>query len=438
MSTIFDAAYVTALALCSPYFFLKLITNKRYRSGLVQRLGWIDTREREKPSVWIHCASVGEVLTTRALVKSLEKEFNNVDIVISTNTSTGLSVAQRCFHGKRVFYFPLDLSWIVDKVLDAIRPGCVILIELEIWPNFLIAAAKRHIPVALLNARISEKSLKWYRVLCRISKKFLESLVRKENVFCAKTQTDATRLMNLGIPEAQISITGNMKFDNMVTDIPEDAKKRLLRLFEIEEDDKVIVCGSTHEGEEAVILRTFKRLGAKMKKLRLVLVPRHIERTSDVIKLIEFMGLSCALKTWLDKGNKIGKHKDETVILVDTVGELLTIYSVADCVFVGRSLVPEGGQNMLEPAGLAKPIIVGPHTFNFREEVQLLREAEAIEIVQDELALFDKMMYFLERPDAAREMGKRAQSVVLKHRGATDRNFKILRNVLLKERIVSV
>ncbi|MDE1890398.1 MAG: 3-deoxy-D-manno-octulosonic acid transferase [Planctomycetota bacterium] len=438
MPIILDAVYITAFALSSPYFFLKLITSKRYSSGLIQRLGWIGRREDKRPCVWIHCASVGEILTVNALVKSIEKEFNNLDIVVSTNTNTGLSVAERCFQGKKVFYFPLDLSWVVSKALDAIRPSCVILIELELWPNFLIAAAKKQIPVVLMNARISGKSLKWYCVLRKVAREFFDSLSRSGNVFCARTEIDATRLMNLGISETQIFITGNMKFDNVVTGVSEDAKNRLSYLFEIDSEDKVVVCGSTHEGEEAIILKIFKQICKRFLKLRLVLVPRHIERVNDVIKLIESMGFKCARKTSLDKGSRVGEHKYETIILVDTVGELLATYSIADCVFVGKSLVPQGGQNMMEPAGLAKPIIVGPHTFNFNEEVQLLKEAGAIKIIQDELSLSNEMTYLLEHPDEAQKMGKRAQSVVMKQRGATDRNLDVLRKILLKERVVSV
>ena len=440
MSTIFDAVYGTALVCGSPYFFLKLILSERYRSGITQRLGWLETREGKNPCIWIHGASVGEILTVKALVKSIEKEFNNLDIVISTNTNTGLSVAEKCFDGKKIFYFPLDLTWVVDRVLKAINPAYVILVELEIWPNFLMAVIKKHIPVILVNARISEKSLKWYRVLCKISKGFFGSLTNKENVFCSRTENDTTRLKNLGIPEMQIFTTGNMKFDNIVTAVSEDTRERLLCLFEISQDDKVVVCGSTHEGEEVILLRIFKQIRTKVDKLRLVLVPRHIERVSEVMKEVESAGLRCVRKTALDKGNKIGEHehKYETVILVDTVGELLNIYSIADCVFVGRSLVPQGGQNMMEPAGLAKPIIVGPHTFNFNEEVQLLRDADAIKIVLDESSLLNELMYLLEHPYEAQELGKRAQSVVMKQRGATERNLKVLRNILMKERIVSV
>jgi len=309
---------------------------------------------------------------------------------------------------------------------------------LEIWPNFLIAVTKRHIPVILVNARISEKSLKWYRVLSKISKGFFESLTNKENVFCSRTETDTTRLMNLGIPEAQIFTTGNMKFDNIATAVSEDTKEPLLCLFEIGKDDKVIVCGSTHDGEEAILLRIFKQIRTKVSKLRLILAPRHIERVSEVIKQIESAGLRYVRKTALDKGSKIDADKYETVILCDTIGELLTIYSIADCVFVGKSLVPQGGQNMMEPAGLAKPVIVGPHTFNFNEEVQLLKEADAIKIVQEESSLLNELMYLLEHPYEAQELAKRAQSVVMKQRGATERNLKVLRNILLKERTVSV
>lgn len=290
----------------------------------------------------------------------------------------------------------------------------------------------------LLNARISERSLKWYRVLRKISKEFFASLTKKENFFCARTEADASRLMNLGIPEAQIGITGNMKFDNVVTDIPKDTRKSLSSLFEIDKEEKVIVCGSTHEGEEIVLLNVFQRLREKGKNVRLIVAPRHIERVNEIVKLIESFQFRCIRKTSLDNGEKVDRPKGETVILVDTVGDLQATYSIADCVFVGKSLVPHGGQNMMEPAGLAKPVIVGPHTFNFCEEVQLLKKANAIEVVRDESELLQKMMYFLGHPDVAHAIGERAQSVAMKQKGATDRNVQMLRKILSKERTVSV
>ena len=444
MSTIFDAVYVTALTVSSPYLLPKNLFSNRFRTRLAQRLGRIGNREEKWPCVWIHCASVGEIITVKTLVNSLEKEFNNWDVVISTNTTTGQGVARKCFPGRNIFYFPLDISWVVERSLDAIRPDCVILAELEIWPNFLMALARRHVPVALLNARISEKSMKWYRVLNKISRGFFESLTRKENVFCARTKADAARLEGIGIAGEQISVTGNMKYDNIVTSVPEDTKTRMLHLFGIKEEEKIFVCGSTHEGEEVIILRIFKRISSQYPNLRLVLAPRHIERCNDVVRLIESMGLTVMRKTLLDKGflpvvaEAQGRMQNETIILIDTLGELQTIYSIADYVFVGRSLVPQGGQNMMEPAGLAKPVIVGPHTFNFHEEVPLLRNANAIMVVQDETSFFDSLTHLLEHRDEALEMGKRAQLVVEEQRGATERNLNVLRKTLLKERIVSV
>jgi len=436
MSNIIDAVYLTALVCGSPYFISKFLVNKRYRAGLKQRLGWVDIKKVKKKRIWIHCASVGEILTAKEFIECLENEFNELDVVISANTNTGLSVAQRSFKDKDIFYFPLDLSWVVNRVLNIIQPDFIFLVELEIWPNFIMSAVRRRIPIALINARISGKSLKWYNMLNKISNNFLESLTKKENVFCARTKTDANRLIKLGIPETQIFTTGNMKFDNIVTGVPEYTMKQLQSLLEISDEDKILVCGSTHEGEEVILLRIYSQLLTKFNRLRLVLVPRRIERIESIIKLIESQGFSCIRKTSLDNGNKIGNQKYKTVVLVDTMGELLNIYSIADCVFVGKSLVPYGGQNIMEPAGLARPIIVGPHTFNFAEEVQLLKEANAIRIVHDESSLLKEIVFLLEHPEEAKEMGERAQAVVLKQRGASIRNLEILKEFLFKERIV--
>ena len=436
MPTIFDAFYITALAFGLPYFLLKIVINKRFRAGLLHRFGFIPAKTGKKPCIWIHCASVGEVLTAKTLIKSIEKEFDGFEIALSVNTNTGFSVAKKYFEGKMIFYFPLDLSWVVDKAFNRIKPQLILLIELEIWPNFITAAAKKQIPVVLVNARISAKSAKWYRLFCRISGTFLKSLLRKENLFCARTQADAFRLKELGISETQIKVTGNMKYDNIVTDISANTRERLLKLFEIEADEKVIVCGSTFEGEEIILLRVFKNLCVKFGKLRLIIAPRHIERVPDIIKQIASLGFGYAKKSSLDKGKKGAGYKGHPIIVVDTVGELSTIYSIADCVFVGRSLIPHGGQNMVEPAGLSKPVIVGPHTFNFKEEVDLLKEADAILIVKDEHSLSKAITYLLEHPEESGEIGRRAQLAVTKQMGVVNRNMNILREHFLEERTV--
>jgi len=436
MPTIFDAFYVLALILGSPFFLSKIFTNKRFRTGLRERLGLIDKVEESKQRIWIHCASVGEVLAVKPLVKCLEKEFQGHELVISVNTDTGMSVAKKSFCGKRIFYFPIDLSWIIYRVLRIIRPKFIILVELEIWPNLIIAAAQKQIPIVLVNTRISDVSLKWYRICCRRSKKFFESLKKTKNIFCARTESDALRLKELGIAENQIFITGNMKYDNVIIEVPYETKKRLLDLFEIDGDERVIVAGSTFEGEEAIILKVFRNVCKKFNKLRLIVVPRHIERVGEITKQVESLGFNAVRKSFLDNGGRLGLQggKSDLIIIVDTVGELLNIYGIADYVFVGRSLIPQGGQNMIEPAGLGRPVVVGPHTFNFKEEVFLLRESNAIRIVSDEISLLREFIHLLEHPSEAEEIGKRAQSAVIKQKGAVNRNIKILKENLLKER----
>lgn len=423
-----DILYFTVILVSLPYLFFKILTQEKYRIGLTRRLGFIDKRQNKKPCVWIHGSSVGEILTGRTLINKIESAFPDLDIVISSWTNTGLATAKKIFKGKHIFYFPIDISCVIKNVFRKIRPDCIILIELEIWPNFFIMSDQYNIPIALVNGRISEKSMKFYKKLCFVSGSFHKSIVRNK-IYCARTETDALRFKQLAIPSENIKITGTMKYDNIIMNDDEDAKTRLQRLFRIKSDDAVLVGGSTHNGEEEVLINVFKALRNDIKNLRLVLAPRHIERTNDIVNLIEKMGFTAFRKTDLEINNSLilmDKSK-ECIIVVNTIGELSNIYSLADCVFVGRSLVPFGGQNMMEPAGLAKPIIFGPHIFNFEEESRLLLENDAARLVNDENDLLNTTRFLLSNPTLAREMGLRAQKVVLRNRGATDRNLEILK-----------
>lgn len=427
-----DVVYVTAIFFSLPYLLLKISTNKKYRTGLLQRLGFISKRVIKRPCLWIHGSSVGEILTAKALIEAIEGYFPDTDIVVSTCTNTGFSTAIKNFSKRYVFYFPLDISWIVKRVLKKIRPDCLILIELEIWPNLFITAFKKKIPILLVNGRISERSVRFYRKLCLFSKTFHKSLIN--NIYCARTETDASRFRQLGIPQENIPITGTMKYDNIVTKEDKNVKEYLQNLFQINSNDIVIVGGSTYEGEEEILLKIFNDLKKELPGLRLIIVPRHIERTPKIISLIESMGGLAFRKTFLEskvKDKPNGKLK-EGIIVVDTIGELINIYGLADCVFVGRSLVPYGGQNIMEPAGLAKPIIFGPHTFNFIEETTLLLKNNAARLVKDEKELLSAIRYLLKNPDAARDMGARAQRIVIESKGATDRNMEILKKMLSK------
>lgn len=430
MPTIFDLIYLTASIISSPYLLFKILTSERYRDGLYKRLGNVKKRSSDKPGIWIHGASVGEVITAKSIVEKIDREFPDCENFISTLTNTGFSVAKRIFTGKDVLYFPFDLSWIAKKVINKINPSYIILIELEIWPNFLIAAYKKNIPVIIVNGRISNKSYKAYRAISSISKSFYNSLANERNVYCARTELDAQRFCNLGIPKKQVFVTGTMKYDNIPTDIDENVKNELANLFHISAKDIVLIGGSTHEGEEEILLKIYKKLVPTYTNLKLIIAPRHIERTKDVARLIKSMGFAPLLRTEI-KGQKFQwQNGKKIVILLNTVGELSKIYSLSNIVFIGKSLVPLGGQNMLEPAGLGKPVIFGPHSFNFKEEAGLLLQNNAAKMVNTGEELLNAIEDFIKDPRKAEEMGLRARKAVNEKRGATEKNMEIIRGIL--------
>ena len=306
------------------------------------------------------------------------------------------------------------------------------LVELELWPNFLVSAYKKKIPVIIVNGRISNKSLKAYKTISQISKAFHDSLTNEMNIYCARTELDAQRFRDLGIPGKQIFITGTMKYDNIPTHIDDNITKRLAGLFGIKDDDLVLIGGSTHDGEEEILIRVFERLRENHPELKLIIAPRHIERTRDVFRLIEKKGFVPVLKTAVENSNYNWQNTKREIILIDTVGDLGKIYSLSSFVFVGKSLVPSGGQNMMEPAGLGKPVVFGPHTFNFKEETELLLKNNAAKMVETEDELFKTIEFFIKNPDVVKEIGLKAQKVVNEKRGATERSMEIIRDVINK------
>jgi 3-deoxy-D-manno-octulosonic-acid transferase len=430
MPLIFDSIYLTASLLGLPYLLFKMLTSKRYRSGLNQRLGITTERRGSKPGIWVHGASVGEVITAKSIIERIDEEFPEWETFISATTNTGFSVAEKNFSDKAVFYFPADLSWITKKVLLKKRPSFILLIELEIWPNFLISAYKKDIPVIIVNGRISNRSLMAYRAISNISKDFRNSLTSGMNTYCARTEVDAQRFRDLGIPGKQVFVTGTMKYDNIPTHVNEDAGRKLRSLLHIKENDLVLIGGSTHDGEEEILIRVYERLCKIHPGLRLIIVPRHIERTRNVSRLIEKRGFVPVLKTSVDSANYNWQNSEKEIILIDTVGDLEKLYALSDYVFVGKSLVPSGGQNMMEPAGLGKPVIFGPHTFNFKEETDLLLQNNAAKMVESEDKLFKTIEFFINNPDDAKEMGRKAQKVVNEKRGATEKSIEIIRNII--------
>ncbi|HHT9119736.1 MAG TPA: 3-deoxy-D-manno-octulosonic acid transferase [Candidatus Hypogeohydataceae bacterium YC41] len=432
MPAVIDSFYLSAATLGAPYIVAKLLASERFRSGLTQKLGWLPERRGTAPCFWIHAASVGEMLTSRPLVKALEETFPNWEIILSTNTDTGLSVARKNFGDKLSFYFPFDLSWLDRKALTLLRPSYIILIELEIWPNFFVAAHERRIPVVVVNGRISGTSVKVLKAITCLSSSFKKAINSEETFYCARTQADATRFLELGIAEERVLVTGNIKYDGLPIEVSPEEKERLSQIFKIRPDDLVLVGGSTHPGEEEILLRVFKALKVELPTLRLVLVPRHIERVQDIEEKVLAVGLPCIRRSKL-AGQVIPSGR-ESVIIVDTVGELQHIYSLAHCVFVGKSLKGIGGQNIMEPAGLARPVVFGPHVENFLEEAHLLLESGGARKVNDEEELLKAVRDILTNRRLAETMGKCAREVVLKNRGATLRSIEVLKRLLKGEK----
>jgi 3-deoxy-D-manno-octulosonic-acid transferase len=345
--------------------------------------------------------------------------------VISTITSTGLEVARKHFPQNLSFFYPIDMTFAVRRVLEAVRPSLIVLVELELWPTFLTIAKRSGVPIAVVNGRISERSYRRYKLVRRL-------ITRPIRKFCVQNEEYARRFLGLGVEPSRVLITGNLKYDTTAVDAAADpaARAREIRAkLGIAPDAPVIVAGSTHPTEERACVEAWKRLSAEHPGLRLVVVPRHMERLNDVLKDIESAGAKPVRKTQLDSGTGTGTGTND-VIVVDTMGELSRIYLIADAVFVGGSLIPHGGQNMLEPAALGKAVLFGPHVRNFRAIAEDLIKAGGAEMVADAAALGTSLAKLLRDRDGARRMGERGREFVESHRGAAKRTVEVLKELL--------
>jgi 3-deoxy-D-manno-octulosonic-acid transferase len=368
--------------------------------------------------------SVGEIRAAGPLIEALEQELPGYEIALSTTTGTGQEVARKSYPTKRVFFYPVDLSFAVQRVFDAIRPDLVLLVELEIWPNFLGEARRRKVPVALVNGRITERSYRGYR----LARRWLFDPIGKIGRFCVQTEVYADRFRRLGIPDQQIHITGSMKYDQLR--VVEGADGAAVRKdVGVGPDETVLIGGSTHPGEERALLLAYRKLRERHARLRLILVPRHTERTDEVRRLVTDLGEPVVRRT-----ERRGALAPGQVLLVDTIGELGRLYAAADVVFVGGSLIPHGGQNILEPAALGKATVFGPSYDNFKEPVERLLAADGARMVSGEGELEPALRKLLDAPQEARAMGERGRQAILAARGATARTVAVIRDLLARRR----
>ncbi|MGB2705609.1 MAG: 3-deoxy-D-manno-octulosonic acid transferase [Candidatus Omnitrophota bacterium] len=406
--TIYDAFFAVFALAYLPYLVIK---GKAHRDFL-QRFGKLPAIFKETDAsrpVWIHAVSVGEVLAVKNFVKELSARFPAKRIVLSTTTRTGNAVAAKIFGGEiPKFYFPVDFSFVVKRVVNLVNPSAMLIMETEIWPNLILELSRRGIPVALINGRISNRSFKGYRKI----RFFFGDILRRISVFCMQTERDASNIKALGAPENRVKITGNMKFD------AEGVKKETEGIKGIGE---LLVAGSTHGGEEEMILEVYGKLVRKFRNLRLLIAPRHVDRSGAIKRLAARLGFEGVLMS--DFRKEAQKNiSEKTVLILDTLGELKGLFGRAAVVFMGGSLVKRGGHNIVEPAMFGKPIVFGPYMFNFRDMARLFLEEKAAVEVKDKKGLTEALEVLLGDKKKADTLGQNARKLLNEQRGATGRN----------------
>jgi 3-deoxy-D-manno-octulosonic-acid transferase len=424
----YNLVLLTALLAGAPWWLWRMATTQKYREGLAERLGRVRilTGQAGRPLIWVHAVSVGEVLAVSRLVKTLDAELPEYFVAISTTTRTGQELARERFGANRVFYCPLDLPWAVRAYLNALKPRALVLAETEFWPNLLSGCFRRRIPVAVVNARISDRS--WPRY--QLGRRFFRPLLGQLSRVLAQSEIDTDRLKTLGCRPQSVSVAGNLKYDVRAAG-EADATVQLKALAP---DLRLIVAGSTLDGEEAALLDAWPQLLDADPQLAMVLAPRHPERFSAVATLLGQSSFEWVKRSdWRSTpAGAVKPLRPSQIVLLDTIGELASVYSLAAVAFVGGSLVPAGGHNPLEPAQFGVPIVMGPHHTNFRAITNDLLAHNAIRITEKE-NLAKVLVGLLCDRSLSKAMGERAQQVFAQQAGATERCVKALKELLAAE-----
>lgn len=424
MRWLFNSIYILLLLALSPLILWRCLRHGRYRRGTAVKLfGAVERPQSQRPIVWFHAVSVGEVIQLQKVVDEYRKQTGNIDhVVVTTSTDTGYDLAVKRFADCTVTWFPLDFSWAVARFLHQLQPKLLVLMELELWPNLLAACNRFHVPVAVINARMSDRSFRGYRRINRLLKPVLSRL----SLVAAQSQQYADRLVALGVRPDRTELTGSIKFDGVATSRETPATLQLKQLFEIEPPQVVFIAGSTQHPEEELALAAWRKLQTDFPHLRLILVPRHKERFDEVASMVQSQGLPLIRRSQLAKADDAvtdaRRHSAENgspVILLDTIGELSACWGLADLAFVGGSFGARGGQNMIEPAAYGAAVLFGPNTSNFRDVVALFQQADACLQVTRPDDLLVTLRRLLEEPSFRSSIGQRAQQVVLAQQGAT-------------------
>ena len=424
--------FIIFLIISLPSVIGQLIFTGKYRQSLKARLGFVPSElwqriegSPDKKVIWLHAVSVGEMLAASSLLADIRKEFPDHQLIISTTTETGQAIAkQKIEAGEEVIYFPLDLSFITRYFIRHINPSLFIIMETEIWPNMIQQMALNHTRIVIINGRLSPGSYKGYKVV----KSLIAPLLKRIDLLCMQTRSDAEKIISLGAPAEKVKVTGNIKIDQALVNEPGPKDLAVLReKLLIKEGDKVLVAGSTHPGEEKIILEVYKNIRPQFPDLKLIIAPRHVERIVKIEKIVsDFDYLAFRYTDLLN----ISIEKAPQVIILDKIGALREIYSLATIVFMGGMLIRHGGQNMLEPAALGKPVIYGPHIHNFQDITEMFLKARAQIMVYDKKELEHTCSWLLSSPEQARVLGSKARKVVERNTGAVKNNIEEISSLL--------
>jgi 3-deoxy-D-manno-octulosonic-acid transferase len=422
-SFLYSVALGAGMFASLPYWLFQMARHGKYRKGLTERLGRVPARLRlqSQKAIWLHAVSLGEVLAVVGLVQELQRRLPQHRIFVSTTTDTGQALARKRFGEANVFYFPMDFAFAIRPYMEALRPQLVVIAETEFWPNFLRLAHDNGARIAVVNARISDRSRPNYR-RCR---GLLRKVLGNVDLLLAQTANDAARLQDIGAKVERVRVAGNLKFD-----IPAPAVSAMVERLRISISatggGPVLVCGSTVEGEEPLLLKAFENVLVRHPGAVMILAPRHPERFAAVAALLERMSIRFWRRSVWD-----GEALAGSVLLLDTIGELAVLYALADVAFVGGSLVPRGGHNIIEPAQYGVATLVGNHTENFRDIVSLFQSRDAVRIVGPaELPLV--LMELLANAAERKALGQRAAETVRSQLGATARTADALQELLAR------
>jgi 3-deoxy-D-manno-octulosonic-acid transferase len=383
-----------------------------------------------KRPIWVHAASVGEVFCSIPLLKKIKKEFTHLKIVLTTMTLTGNETAKTYLpEADQVLFFPIDHPFIIPRVIEKIQPNLLLIAETELWPNLLQSCGKKGIPVILFNGRISQKSFQRYQLF----KFFFKRCLKHISLFLMQTEEDRNRIIEMGGESQKTRVVGNLKFDQTFPSFTQEVVAEMAKHLVLQGNENILIAGSTHPGEEEILVSLYKELKKSNPHLVLILAPRHLERLEEVERILRKESLSWLRKTSLSMGAGRSVQERPDVILLDTMGELMGLYSLGTLVFVGGSLVPVGGHNPLEPLFFRKCVLFGPYMFNFLEiSNRLIENGGAIQVSGEE-DLFSQMKRLLLDEEARKEVGEKGYQFLQKHQGATERMFEEIRPFLSKK-----